>query len=237
MGLHNLSQSKASNYSYQLLLACCGKGSKEKRREERREQESREEEGERREERGEKRESDAGCIVSNFPPISRSLWESSTGCIVSNFPPMSRSLWESSTGCIVSNVPSISRRLWKALRDVLWAISRQFPTSMGKLYGMYCEQFSANFPKSGKLIGMYCEQFPVNFPDVYGKALRDVLWAISRQFPDVYGKALRDVLWAISRQFPDVYGKALRFRAKPFLAKKVGLHEPPYLFAIQNLSL
>ena len=93
MGLHNLSQSKASNYSYQLLLACCRKGSKEAKGKERREQESREERGgrreenrraERRKERGERRESDAGCIVSNFPPISRRLWESSTGCIVSN---------------------------------------------------------------------------------------------------------------------------------------------------------
>ena len=49
MGLHNLSQSKASNYSYQLLLACCGKGSKEAKGKERRE-ESREERGEERRE-------------------------------------------------------------------------------------------------------------------------------------------------------------------------------------------
>ena len=97
MGLHNLSQSKASNYSYQLLLACCGKGSKEAKGKERREQESREEEGERREER--------------------------------------------------------------------------------KRCGMHCEQFPANFPKSmGKLYGMYCEQLiSRQFPDVYGKALRDAL--------------------------------------------------------------
>ena len=113
MGLHNLSQSKASNYSYQLLLACCGKGSKEAKGKERREQESREERGgrreenrraERRKERGERREERKRC-------------------------------------------------------------------------GMHYEQFPANFPKSmGKLYGMYCEQLiSRQFPDVYGKALRDVL--------------------------------------------------------------
>ena len=71
---------------------------------------------------------------------------------------------------------------------------------MGKLIGMYCEQFPVNFPTSmGKLYGMYCEQFPANFPTSMGKLY------------------VSDV--------------------KPFLAKKVGLHEPPYLFAIQNVSL
>jgi hypothetical protein len=51
MSLHNFSQSKASNYSYQLLLACCGKGSSEREGEER----TGEQRGERREETGEKR--------------------------------------------------------------------------------------------------------------------------------------------------------------------------------------
>ena len=71
MSLHNFSQSKAANYSYQLLLACCGKGSKKAKGKERRGEEGeerrgenrrgeqrgerREESGERREERGEKR--------------------------------------------------------------------------------------------------------------------------------------------------------------------------------------
>ena len=60
MSLHNFSQSKASNYSYQLLLACCGKGSKEAKGKERREQESREEREGRREERGDRREEERG---------------------------------------------------------------------------------------------------------------------------------------------------------------------------------
>ena len=41
---------------------------------------------------------------------------------------------------------------------------------MGKLYGMYCEQFPVNFPTStGKLYGTHCEQFPANFPTSMGK--------------------------------------------------------------------